>query len=99
MLYRAKCSIVLNYLSSKIAGTFSKPLNFSAMTSFFPRHFLLQWTNTDATTKGHEFVYIDAFNRGTRLTQDEVRAQDDHPDNTNTISIATPIEVKKCFFL
>jgi hypothetical protein len=60
----------------------------------FSRHFLLQWTNSDTTTKSQEFLYIDAFNRGSRMTADEVRGHDDHNDSPNNITIATPVEVK-----
>ena len=55
------------------------------------------WKNSDATSASSERLFIDAFNRGTRLTRDEVAAQDhEHQE----ISHATPIEVSSfgCVF-
>jgi len=55
----------------------------------FPRHFLLRWTNV--VLDRCERMYIDAFQKGKRFTEAEVKGMDE--ENTREHVAARPIEV------
>ena len=71
---------ILYMLIAKRVGVFLEPIN-------FPRHFLLRLKIKD------EDIFIDVFQKGKRLTNQEVKQMDDR--NTAIYKAAKPIEVSK----
>ena len=71
---------ILYMLIAKRVGVFLEPIN-------FPRHFLLRLKIKD------EDIFIDVFQKGKRLTNQEVKQMDDR--NTAIYKAARPIEVSQ----
>ena len=76
---------ILYSLIAERLGIILDPIN-------FPRHFLLRWKTPNDQ---YDCFYIDAFQKGKRLSEAEVKDMDE--ENTSVYVAAEPIEVSLSF--